>query len=651
MRHALLALGLLASPAFAQTAQVPLAPTEPSLAEVSLAEATAGLELQPCALSSLSCATLSLPLDPGANDPGQTIDITFALSFAHVESRGILFYVVGGPGGSGLASADSYLSAFDASLSDYMDIVFIDQRGTGPDHGLSCPVAQAAFDTAPAALDDPEAVLASARAYVDDCIAELDADALLPFVDSDHAIADFEAFRQRIGAPKVWLYGESYGTQFVQAYATRHPEAVRGVILDGVVDLTLDAEGFYRSYTLAAERILARTFEACAAIPACARDMGGDAAAVYDALARRLRDGAVMVPLTLADGSRTERPLTSALLETNAFYALYSPEGRAEFLRDLAAAGRGDLGPMLELGYSNLYIDPETGLGIEDPGWFGAAYYAITCADYGSGSGTPDVRARRILDEARALAPMAPRLLRSYYLERVACAYWPWQGPDRRPEPFAGGDWPTLVLNGTADPITPIPMARSVLDHARNAYGVFMAGGPHVIWGRGLDCPDTVVQALLYDGVLPIAREQRCEQDFIADYLALTLTDPAQMQDAFTTARAVETELYAWLPFGNWDGENRTSFGCPQGGTVSLAATSSGTRYGFDACQFWPGLALTGSGEEIAMDAMGDGLTLTLSATGSQTGEITYRSNHWDKSFALSGSWNGQPATLPTDWP
>ncbi len=111
MRNALLALGLLASPA---------------AAEATLAEASLGLELVPCALSDLSCVTLSLPLDPRANDPEKTIDITFALSFAHVESRGILFYVVGGPGGSGLASAEGYLSAFNPSLTDYMDIVFID---------------------------------------------------------------------------------------------------------------------------------------------------------------------------------------------------------------------------------------------------------------------------------------------------------------------------------------------------------------------------------------------------------------------------------------------------------------------------------------------------------------------------------------------
>ncbi|MFM7446670.1 MAG: alpha/beta hydrolase, partial [Tabrizicola sp.] len=433
MRHALFALGLLAGPA---------------LAETSLQDAASGLDLFPCDGGSLSCTTLTVPLDHNANDPSKTLEITFALSFATNESRGILFYFVGGPGGSGLASADSYLSAFDPSLVENMDIVFVDQRGTGPVHGLSCPAAQARFDTAPASLDDPEAILATAQAYVTACTEELDADDLLPVVTSDQAIRDSEAFRQAIGAPKVWLYGESYGTQFVQAYATQYPTAVRGVILDGVVDLTLDAEGFYRRYTLAAEALLAETFALCEALPACAHDFPGGAAAAYDDLARQAAKAPIPVPYPLADGTSATRLLTTGLLEMNAFYALYSPEGRAEYLRTLAAARRGNLVPILQLGYVNAYIDAETEVGFEDPGWYGAAYYAITCTDYDSGPGTPEDRARRILDEARAFAPQAPRLLRSYYLERVACALWPHQGPAVRPAPFAGGDWPTLVLNG-----------------------------------------------------------------------------------------------------------------------------------------------------------------------------------------------------------
>lgn len=645
MRHACLALVLLAGPTLGQTTQSPALPSG-----LSLADATLGLDLQPCELSSLDCTTLALPLDPNANDPDQTIDITFALSFAQVESRGILFYAVGGPGGSGLASAEDYLSAFGPGLTDYIDVVFFDQRGTGPDHGLACLTAQIAFDTTPVTLDDPDTILTTAQSYVTDCIRELDADGLLPYLTTDHAVADLEAFRQMIGAPQVWLYGESYGTQFVQTYATTHPEAVRGVILDGVVDLNLSAEGFYRSYTLAAERILAATFEACATLPECQRDMGGDAAQVYDALATRLATPAE-VTLTLADGSQTSRALTSAHLELNAFYALYSTEGRADFLRALAAAGREDLQPMLQLAYANLYLDPETELAMEDPGWFGAAYYAITCSDYGSGHGTAMERAERILEEARAFAPEAPRLLRSYYMERIACALWPYQGSDTRPDPFAGGDYPTLILNGTGDPITPMPMAWSVLDNARNAYGVFMAGGPHVIWGRGYACPDTIVEALLQDGTLPAAREQLCEQDFLADYYPLTLVDLADLQDPLTVARAVETELFMSLPLANWDGETETPFGCPFGGNITLSAVEDSTLYTFADCRLWPDLALNGQGAETAMDAPGDGLTLLLTVTGAATGEIEFRSNHWDETTSITGTWNDQPVALPRVFP
>jgi pimeloyl-ACP methyl ester carboxylesterase len=631
MRHALFALGLLASPA---------------LAETSLIDAVSGLDLFPCELGSLSCTTLTVPLDHRANDPSQTLDITFALSFATNESRGILFYFVGGPGGSGLASVDSYLASFDPSLTENMDIVFVDQRGIGPVHGLSCPVAQPRFDSAAVPLAETETLLATARDYVADCLAEIGADHLLSVVNTDQAIGDSEAFRQAIGAPKVWLYGESYGTQLVQAFATRYPQAVRGVILDGVVDLTLPAESFYRRYTLAAERLLTETFALCTGIPACKADFSGDPAQVYDTLAARLVSGPVTVPYTLADGRRTDRTLTASHLEASAFYALYSPEGRAEFLRALAAAGRGNHVPILQLGYSNLFIDPETEIGMEDPAWYGAAYYGITCTDYDSGPGTPDERARRILDEARALAPEAPRLLRSYYVERLACAYWPQQGPATRPPPYAGGDWPTLVLNGSNDPITPISMAYSVLDHARNAYGVFITGGPHVIWGRGLPCPDRIVQALLFDGTLPASHEQICEQDPIADYTPLTLTDPTRA-DAFTVARAIEIELLGYVPLRSWNGDQPTSFGCPLGGTIRAAPTAQGTDFTFTDCRFWPEVSFGGSATEVHMDDPADGITMTLTITGAHRADLTYLHRTADEAFSLTGTWNGQPATLP----
>jgi pimeloyl-ACP methyl ester carboxylesterase len=621
----------------------------PAQADTPLIEAVSGMALVPCDLSSLTCTTMTVPLDHRANDPARTIDITYALSFASVESRGILFFFVGGPGGSGLSSADSYLDVFDDALTQYIDIVFVDQRGTGPDHGLACPVAQARFDTAPMSLYDDEKAMATARSFVRDCVAELDADDLLAVVNSDQAIRDLEAFRLAIGSPKVWMYGESYGTQIAQAYATAFPQAVRGVILDGVVDLSLGAEGFYAAYSTAAERLLTRMFDACADIAACATDMGGNAALVYDDLAGRLADGPLTVDLTLADGSVTKRKLTSSMLETNAFYALYSPEGRAEFLRILAAAGRGDPGPMLQLAYANMYIDPETEAGLEDPGWYAAAFYAITCADYDSGSGLADARAAAILEGARSFAPNAPRLIRSYFVERLACAYWPHQGPPARPEPYAGGDWPTLVLNSDADPITPISMAYSVLDNARNAYAVFLKGGPHVIWGRGLACPDTIVQDLLFDGILPAAPEQHCEQAFVADYTPLTLTMAEQLADPLAVARAVDVELYQIIPLTSWDGADPISLGCNHGGTLTATATYTGTDYRFADCRLWPDLMISGTGVETNTGAASDGLTLTLAVSGSHSGDIAYRRSVRDEAWSMSGTWNGAKAQMPRD--
>lgn len=47
------------------------------------------------------------------------------------------------------------------------------------------------------------------QAYATDCIAEYPAPDLVPYVDTNQAIRDIEDFRLAIGAPKIWIYGES----------------------------------------------------------------------------------------------------------------------------------------------------------------------------------------------------------------------------------------------------------------------------------------------------------------------------------------------------------------------------------------------------------------------------------------------------------
>ena len=285
--------------------------------------------------------------------------------------------------------------------------------------------------------------------------------------------------------------------------------------------------------------------------------MRGDAASAYDSIAALTSIGPIEVDFPLADGTLTKRKLTAGMLEADAFYALYGPDDRATFLRALAAGSRGDLLPLLRLAYYNLEIDPQTLVGSPDPTWYGAAYYAVTCSDYGEGTADGDETAKQVIEKAKAFAPRAPRLLNSYYVERLACAYWPKRGPNERPKPYAGGEFPTLILNADTDPITPITMSQAVMDNAQNAYLVTMAGGPHVIWGRELPCPDEIVFKLMFDGTEPEAREQICRQDFIGNYRKLTLTDPAAVDPALI-GRGVELEIRELPEIDNWDGAIRS---------------------------------------------------------------------------------------------
>ena len=605
----------------------------------------------PCATGSLTCVSIEVPLDHRANDPSKKLKLSFAVSFASERSKGVLFYAVGGPGGSGLGVADDYLSAFDERLTQNMDIVFFDQRGVGAEQGIECPLAQASFDATDLSVDDPDAAIGTAKTFVNDCVAELKSKDLLPYVDTEQAIRDMEMFREAIGGPKVWMYGESYGTQFAQQYATAFPSAINGVIVDGVVDLSLNFAGYYAAYTSASERILDRVLDSCKDVPGCREDMKGDAGQVYADLAKRLKQGPIELDFPLGDGTTVKRKLTGAMLEANAFYALYGPDDRSAFLRVLAAASRGQLLPMLRLAYSTLVIDPATEQGVADPSWFGAAYYAITCLDYTEGGGDRDANARQIMAEAKAFAERAPHLTRVYFAERLACAYWPDRGDTKRPAPFAGGDYPTLILNADSDPITPITMSYSILDYVKNGYMVAMEGGPHVIWGRGLSCPDEIVYSLLFDGTLPEAKEQICHQDFIGAYEPLTLTDPAAAAEPIQVAHALQTEIDQSPEIYNWDGGETLALGCDYGGTLEVSAAEEGTAYSFAKCAMWPGLVFDGTGISIEEGAENVGLTLDLAVSGDHTGQITYRHNTATDAMTLNGTYDGKVVATPRPLP
>ena len=614
---------------------LPVAPL-PAMAEESLATRLAALGAVPCEDIALTCLTLPMPHDHGGAQDGPPVPVTFAIHPAREESAGILVFSIGGPGYAALPWAETYLASFDPELVDSMDIVFFDQRGTGEVHGISCPGAELAFALAPLdPVTDPAGANRVAETFVQDCLTEADTD-LLDVVGTDQAAHDLELFRQAIGAPPLWVYGESYGTQFAQTYATLHPQGVAGIIIDGVVDLTLTFEEFYADFVAGSDRIVSRVFSTCAATPDCAADFDGDPAAAFDLLAARLRQAPITA--TLGDSSLS---LTSRMLENSAFYALYSPEGRTAFLRSLAAAHRGNPLHYIRLALADLGVDIASGLPDPDPSWYAGAYFAITCLDYAAPGATAAERAATIIAEAQARIAHGTRFPNAYFAERLICAYWPSQGQLDRPAPYAGGDWPTLVLTSDADPITPASMALSVADGAQNASTVVMEGGPHVILARGLSCPDRIVTDLVLHGIAPAAGTQICRQDLLSPYPALTLTGDVT---PLSLARAIDTELTHNPTIGVWDGGDTLTTGCDYGGTLALASTPHGTAFFFDHCALWPDLVLHGKGLQAETGEPGDGFTFDLQVSGRHTGRLSYASDTMTGAERLSGTWDGAEA-------
>ena len=56
---------------------------------------------------------------------------------------------------------------------------------------------------------------------------------------------------------------------------------------------------------------------------------------------------------------------------------------------------------------------------------------------------------------------------------------------------------------------------------------------------------------------------------------------------------------------------------------------------------------MDGQGADVALEDGTDALTLDLAVSGPQTGTLAYRHSRSDEARSLSGTWNGQPVSLP----
>ena len=332
--------------------------------------------LSPCKdYPRLWCGTLAVPLD--RDDPsGGTIKIGFAWRPAERKSRGTLVANEGGPGYPSITSYALWRGIFKPLLKDH-DLLMVDARGAGLSRPIVCKALQ---DFDEAQTDD------EFHQAIEDCGRQLDtsfkrkngefvhASDLFGAVD---AVDDMAAVIGALKAGPVDLYGDSYGSFFAQAFAARHPNLLRSVVLDGTWPL-VDADPWYPE----TPRTLRFAFDAvCQRSAACRAAAPGSATERLGLLADELEDAPISGDVPLSGGASAS--VTVAATDIAAL--AWSAGSDGGIYCDLDAAGRaardGDPLPLLRLA-------ARTGLnGSLSGGWPASAYsvghaVAVPCTDY-----------------------------------------------------------------------------------------------------------------------------------------------------------------------------------------------------------------------------------------------------------------------------
>jgi pimeloyl-ACP methyl ester carboxylesterase len=549
-----------------------------------------------CPDSVFTCITLDMPLDHFDPSEERTIPITFAVKPASEETTGVFVTATGGPGSSGISSADSYTDALDAAIPEQYDIVFFDQRGVAMSGGLSCPEAATTYyrvdATTPLGIDQ-ETLTTAASTFAADCVSEMGDPEMLPYLGTDQVAADLDMFREVLGYDDVVLYGESYGTQVAQTYAARHGENLSRMILDGTVDLTLEGFDFFHQQAVGFGETLQTTLDYCASDELCEADLGVGPDQAYDQLMGLLMEEPLTAPFPMPTGGFEDRSFGLGDLEVVASGQMYSEDDRMMFLRALAAhSGRGDLVPLLRLLYLNLGIDAASETVLEDPTYSDAVYYGVECLDYSFPGSTPEETAQAFFDAGAEVNE--PRLGILFYGD-LPCAFWPGASKGQaRPEPLVAPGVPTVVIGSTSDPATPYRQGVDVSERLDEGYLISQQGGPHVVFGRGNECPDAAVSAFILEGTPPDIDE--CDGDVVGYYIPLLPVAVTEFDSAETMFDAIEFDLFYLPEYYWWDTVTETPVGCNQGGTVTFVVEENRDGYRFEDCAFMDGVTLTGEG-------------------------------------------------------
>jgi pimeloyl-ACP methyl ester carboxylesterase len=444
--------------------------------------APTALRWEPCG-DRRECSSLDVPVDP-ANPTGATISLSLArLPATDQDARiGTLITNPGGPGGSGVDFLGNN-GIFNDEINRRFDIVSWDPRGVGGTAPLQCGSGFSdtllSTDLAPRDADGRDALEAALAANVESCI-EGDT-SLLAHIGTDAAVSDLEAIRQALGGDPITYVGFSYGTLIGLRYAEQHPDGLRAMVLDGVVEPAVNLGEQLVARAASLDRSLSEVLNSCG--PDC--PIEGDPLQAYRDLAESVRTE----PLHSGDNEVGFNAIGMAGIAVT-----YYEEYRAAFYEAIAQGQQGD-GMLFEMFAQEFVGDIELG-----------PNFAVDCIDipHPTTSAEVDALATRAADAASVLPELSAAYVRVFALP---CVNWPVPAQIELAPITAPGAPPILVVGNTGDPVTPFESAERVASSLHDGVLLTYVGAGHTTYRKN-DCADTYIDSYLVD--LTRSQDARC---------------------------------------------------------------------------------------------------------------------------------------------
>lgn len=434
------------------------------------------------------CTTVEVPVDYAQPD-GERLRLAVRRIPAQGDAEAAIFTNPGGPGGAAQSFAGYLAAQLPPDLRNTHDVIGVDPRGVGESTPLQC-LSDEEFDdfidTDPDPQDDAgiAALTESVRDMGEAC--QKNSGALAAHVSTEETARDFDVVRALMGQESMHWFGFSYGTQLGATYADLFPDKVERMVLDGAVDVTVDAAGQGLGQAEGFQQALESYLAYCVEAGDCPVGDSVDAG---------------MAKISELVGELSDQPLKVGdrlLTEGRNFYGMAMSLYSKDSWQYLTIALRGlvdDDGTMM-LRLSDLYFERSADGSFDNNS--GQVIYAVNCLDSDDAPNAAQTRA--LIPKFRAVSPVFGA---SLGWGVMACHDWPIKGEHPQQAVAAKGAPPILVVGTTRDPATPYEWSEAMASQLSSGVLLTREGDGHTAYTSGNQCIQDAVNAYLRDGTVP----------------------------------------------------------------------------------------------------------------------------------------------------